>query len=150
MPLQISLHCPTLCDLPAGPCATGYLDTPPACSFSTRDFTVHLCSHVGPKSSSHNLEGTHPGLGLRTCGLVGVGGLAGRGRRKLRPACSDLPSGFPLHSQGQAFEKRVQFCGLLQLRGCSTGAHGLSLNRGTLILWTHKGVQQAPGTWSLV
>lgn len=104
-------------------------------------------SHLGPKSSfcwlSH--QGTHLGLGLRACGCGVVSG--GSGRRVPRPARFDLPSGFPLHSQGQAFEKRVQFCGLLQLRHRTTG---LSLSLQTFVLGTHEGVQQAPGTWSLV
>lgn len=158
MALQMSLHYPTLSVLPAGLCGTGHFHPLPSCHFSTGVVTIHSFSHVGPKSSPHSLEGTHPRLGLRTCGLVGVGLLAGWGGRKPRPACSHLPSGFPLHSQGQAFEESVQLCRLLQLRGCSTGARGirghwtrgLSLSRRALILWTHEGVQQAPGTWSLI
>lgn len=97
-----------------------------------------------PFIGSH--QGTHLGLGLRACGC-GVVSRSQAGRRVPRPARFDLPSGFPLHSQGQAFEKRVQFCGLLQLRCCSTG---LRPHLQTFILGTHEGVQQAPGTWSLV
>lgn len=55
MALQISLHYPMLSILYAGLWATGHLHMPPACHFSTRVFTVHLDSHLGPKSSFHSL-----------------------------------------------------------------------------------------------
>lgn len=58
-----------------------------------------------------------------------------------RAILPSVHSGLPLHGQGQASEEGVQLCGLLQGH-----ARGFRLGPETIVLGTHEGLQQPPGT----